>query len=193
MIQKKQNNYIIVLIVILFLNICCQNKSIKPEIEIYTIKENFQNIEEKYDSLKKELIYAPEFTVTKDMLNSEPLITDKEILCIDTILGKIKLSENAVNKIVDLNPSMKYGVKFVICKDKEPLLTGYFWSSFSSYGSKWNCIEYDHTKKVSEPVELIMYKGNGLNYANNEKINFSNYSELIKTLEEAKKLNCLNY
>jgi len=86
-------------------------------------------------------------------------------LCLDTISGKIELTAEAINKIVDLKSSMKHGIKFVICQDKEPLSTGYFWSSLSSYGSTWNCIEYNHSKKVSSSTKLNIYMGNGMNFS----------------------------
>jgi hypothetical protein len=140
--------------------------------------------------LQKEFLYAPKFNVTQDLLNEKPLITDKEILCLDTISGKIELTAEAINKIVDLKSSMKPGIKFVICQNKEPLFTGYFWSSLSSYGSTWNCIEYNHSKKVSSSTKLNIYKGNGMSISKREKINFNSYPELVRYLTESNKLEC---
>ncbi|MEZ0007863.1 hypothetical protein ABH942_003249 [Flavobacterium sp. 28YEA47A] len=168
----------------------CKEKDKKSEIEIYTLKSSDEKIEVPYDSVKKEFIYAPKFEVTKNLLNENPLIVSKEVLCLDTLSGKIELSAEAINKIISLKSSMKHGIKFAICQDKEPIFTGYFWSSLSSYGSTWNCIEYNHSKKVSSSVKLNIYKSNGMNISKREKINFSTYPELIKYLTESNKLEC---
>ena len=65
-----------------------------------------------YVSIQKEFLYSPEFEVRQNELNENPLITSEEILCIDTISGNIELSAEGINKIVELNSSMKHGVMF---------------------------------------------------------------------------------
>ncbi|NDJ00138.1 hypothetical protein GWA97_13700 [Flavobacterium sp. LaA7.5] len=184
---NKIIKYVIALSIVA-LNFSCQNKDESSKIEIYTLKSEVESEKEIYDSIQKEWVYAPEFEVTQNLLNENPLILNEEILCIDTISGRIKLSVVAINKIIALPASMKKGIKFAICKDKKPLLVGYFWSSLSSYGSTWNCIEYDHTKEVESEMFLNMYKGNGIDASKREKINFNNYPELLETLEKSERL-----
>jgi len=189
-LQNKFTNVFSLFIVIL-INFSCQEKSKKSEIEIYTLKSENEKPEVLYDSIQKEFLYAPKFEVSQNLLNEKPLIIGDEILCLDTVSGKIELSAEAINRIVALNPSMKHGIKFAICKNKEPLFTGYFWSSLSSYGSTWNCIEYNHTKKAVEPTKFGIYKGNGINPTKREKIDFTNYPILLKDFQDSGKVGCV--
>jgi len=189
MCLKKISKYICILCITIF-SFSCTNITEASKIEIYTFKEQNEVVNDVYYSVKKEIIYAPKFEAVQNSISKNPLILNEEILCVDTALGKIRLSAEAINKIVTIKPSMKHGLKFVICKDKKPLITGYFWSSLSSYGSTWNCIEYNHTEKVKHPTDLNMYKGNGINALNREKINFNDYAELIQSLGRSGKLDC---
>lgn len=189
MIKKNLSKFIF-FIVATSLNFSCQEKTKLSNLEIYTLKAENVEIEVPYDSVSKEFIYAPKFAVSESLLNAKPLIVDEEIICLDTVSGKIELSTEAINKIINLRPSMKHGIKFAICKNKEPLFTGYFWSSFSSYGSTWNCIEYNHNKKVTSPVKLNIYKGNGLNASKREKIDFKIYPELLLNVIHSGKIDC---
>lgn len=187
----KNKAYYFLFLIAVLLNFSCQQRNSKSEIEIYTIKssEN-ENISVSRDSKKGEIIYAPKFEVTSDLINENPIITNDEILCLDIVSGKIELSSDAINKIVALNPSMKHGIKFAICQNKEPIFTGYFWSSFSSYGSNWNCIEYKHTEKATKPLKLNIYKGNGIDATKREKIDFRNYPKLLQYFQDSGKVGC---
>lgn len=187
----KNKTYYFLFLIAVLLNFSCQQRNSKSEIEIYTIKSSGnENIGVSRDSTKGEIIYAPKFEVTSDLINENPIITNDEILCLDTVSGKIELSADAINKIIALNPSMKHGIKFAICQNKEPIFTGYFWSSFSSYGSNWNCIEYKHTEKATKPLKLNIYKGNGIDAAKREKIDFSNYPKLLRYFQDSSKVGC---
>lgn len=188
-LQNKLTNFLLLLIVIL-INFSCQDKSKKSEIEIYTLKSGDTKTEVLYDSIQKEFLYAPKFEVSQDLLDEKPLILGEEILCLDIVSGKIELSAEAINKIVALHPSMKHGIKFAICQNKEPIFTGYFWSNFSSYGSNWHCIEYKHTEKATKPLKLNIYKGNGIDATKREKINFSNYPKLLRYFQDSGKVGC---
>ncbi|MBS4040140.1 MAG: hypothetical protein KGZ81_06025 [Flavobacteriales bacterium] len=183
---------IFILIFIFKINFSCNEENGKNKIEIYTLKSNFDSTFILHDSIKKIFSYAPKFEVQQIELNEKPLITNEQILCIDTITGIIKLSAKGYNRILELRPSMKHGIKFAICRNKEPLFTGYFWSSYSSYGSTWNCIEYKHTEKASKPIKLNIYKGNGMNPINREKINFNHYPMLLKSIQQVGKIDCLD-
>lgn len=185
----KNNVKDVLLLFIIVFSFSCQEE--KNKIEIYTLKSDSELANIPYDSIQKEFLYAPEFEVKQNELNENPLITNEEILCIDIISGKIELSAEGVNKIIELNSSMKHGIKFAICNNKEPLFTGYFWSSYSSYGSTWNCIEYKHTEKVSKSVKLNIYKGNGINPTKREKIDFKKHPNFLKSIQGAGKIDCL--
>lgn len=175
----------IIIFFILFVLHSCEKKD---EIEIYTIAYDSKPKQPIYDSLHKDLLYAPKFEVKETELNDIPLIINDEIICLDTITGQIKLSADAINKIISLKPSMKEGIKFAICQNKKPLFTGYFWSTLSSYGSNWNSIEYNHTIKVSAPTNLKIFKGNGIDASKREKISFANYKELVQILKQSERM-----
>lgn len=198
---------ILLLICVIF---SCKKQDKKSIVEIYTFKERQKIIEGipykefaiktkldvstlndsdnlMYDTIRKEIIYAGQFDANCKELNSKPLVSDNEILVLDTIANKIKLSADAINKIAALSPSMKDGIQFVICVDKEPVLKGYFWNSFSSYGSTLNCIEYN-TDKVSSSTYLKMYKGNGIDASKREKIKYNHYPKLISVLDKTDRI-----
>ncbi len=210
--QIKSNSHILLSCLVFILISSCKRTNNKDLIEIFILKERVKSDEgvpyinldtnkvfnknelkkEKelpnYDTIKKEFIYAGRFDVDIKQIKENPFINNDEIIMLDTVSGKIKLSANAINKIISLKPSMKEGIQFVICKNKKPLFTGYFWSSFSSYGSTWNCIEYDHTLKTEKPVVLNMYRGNGIDALKRQKIDFNKYHEILNVLSEDEKI-----
>ena len=166
----------------------CQEKE-HAKIEIYTLRDGTIDTKSFYDSIRQELIYAPKFEVRQSMLMENPLIMDGEILGVDTTGGNIIFTATGFNKIINLKPSMKHGIKFAICENKKPLMTGYFWSSLSSYGSTWNCIEYNHLAKTDKsPKRLKIYRGNGIDITKREKINFKDYPELLKALAKTNRI-----
>ena len=142
----------------------------------------------RYDTLNKEFIYAGSFHVNKNQIEPTPLIKNEDVLGLNIDNSEIKLSAEAANKIISLKPSMKGGIQFVITDNKNPVMTGYFWSSYSSYGSTWNNIEYDHTKKVDKPIFLRMYKGHGINAAKREAIPFSDFKDLVNAFSQSDRL-----
>lgn len=157
-----------------------------PEIDTIALKEMPKTV--KYDTLNKEFIYAGSFHVNKNQIESTPLIKNEDVLGLNIDNSEIKLSAEAANKIIALKPSMKDGIQFVITDNKNPVMTGYFWSSYSSYGSTWNNIEYDHTKKVDKPIFLRMYKGHGINAAKRETIPFSDFKDLVNAFSQSDRL-----
>lgn len=176
---------IIIVLVIISLFWSCRGQN-QAAIEIYLV--NRSNYESVYDNSKNEFIYADKFEAAKNDLKTFPLISESEIINIDTVAGTINLSKSGVDKIIKLQPNMKHGIPFAICVNRVPVFTGYFWSTFSSYGSTWNCIQYNHTEVVQSPTDLLLYKGNGLNASRREKIKFSDYPELIHSLAENQKI-----
>lgn len=199
-------NKILITLMILTLVSCMEDKH---SIEIYLLKErvksnegtpiseikNFDKIymgnlksiakNVSYDTIKKEFIYAGRFEVNLNQIDSNPLINDSEIINLNVEKGNIKFSETALEKIKKLKAPMQDGIQFVICDAKKPLLTGYFWNSYSSYGSTWNCIEYNNIKIEHE---LKIYKGNGINATKRKTIDFQKSKQLIKAFKETNRL-----
>ncbi|MPT33558.1 MAG: hypothetical protein E2604_00350 [Flavobacterium sp.] len=157
-----------------------------PEMDSTALKEMPKTV--RYDTLNKEFIYAGSFHANKNQVEPTPLIKNEDVLGLDVENSEIKLSAESANKIIALKPSMKDGIQFVITDNKNPVMTGYFWSSYSSYGSTWNNIEYDHTKKVDKPIFLRMYKGHGINAAKREAIPFSDFKDLVNAFSQSDRL-----
>lgn len=97
-----------------------------------------------FDTVSKQFIYGGKFIVSQNDFESEPLITDDEVLELNLENSEFILTESARKKISQIKPSMKYGVQFVIAVNKKPCLTGYFRSNISSYIYNWNYIGYDY-------------------------------------------------
>lgn len=138
-----------------------------------------------YDTIKKEFIYAGKFEVNPNQMDSNPLINDSEIINLNTKKGNLRFSETAIKKIKDLKAPMQNGIQFVICDNKKPLFTGYFWNSYSSYGSTWNCIEYNN---MNIKDELKIYKGNGIDATKRTSVDFEKSKELIEAFKATNRL-----
>lgn len=197
-----------ILSILLILSLCSCVET-KHSIEIYLLKERVKSNEgvpvaeikdfnkmdtislkaigktANYDNIKKEFIYAGRFEVNSNLIDSTPLIYDSEIINLNTQKGNLKFSESAIKKIKELKAPMQNGIQFVICDNKKPLLTGYFWNSYSSYGSTWNCIEYNNIKVKDE---LKIYKGNGIDATKRTSIDFSKSIELIEAFRITNRL-----
>ncbi len=144
----------------------------------------------RYDTLSKEFIYAGRFNAEKSKIKEKPFISNTEIIGLDLSKSVFVFTESAAKKIVNIQSSMKYGKQFVILKDGNILLTGYFWSKNSSYGSTWYCIEYDGTQNISKRNEFSFYKGNGINAMKREKIekDMPHIGELVNAFEKSDRL-----
>lgn len=164
-------------------------------IEQYAKMKNFKNFESakycSFDTVKKQLIYGGKFVVNQNDLQSEPLVTNDEVLKLDMEKSELILSESARKKISQINPSMKYGVQFVITVNKKPCLTGYFRSNISSYIYNWNYIGYDYYNNNIEAKrdDNFVIRQN----ADYEKwkpvlTNLKNYPEIIVALKNSNRL-----
>jgi hypothetical protein len=175
------------LISIVFLSSCVQ-KDEKANIEIFLLNERpvtqegisykelliNEVVNEKfaseidtslvrYDTLKSEFIYAGSFDAVKKVFLKKPFIESSEIIGFNSDKNTFFFSKSAAEKINSLKPSMRFGVPFVICENGKPFFTGYFWSTYSSYGSTWYCIKFDHMqKKYSNNNTFSLFKGSGL-------------------------------
>lgn len=142
----------------------------------------------RYDTIKHEFIFAGKFEVKESQINKDPFIFDAEIESLDIVNGKILFSESGYKKIKAIKPDMIHGVQFVICNNKKPIFTGYFWNKYSSYVSTWNCLEYDHfDKKAGNQLEI--YKGNGIDKIHKSKIDFNQYKDFVNAFKESNRLN----
>lgn len=197
-----KGNKILIFLILVSLTSCTKTKD---SIEIYLLKNRIKSNEgisisgktinmsdtndiksiTSYDTVKKEFIYAGKFEVNSKYLNDSPLITDSEIISLNLKKGTIKLSKTGIEKIDKLRIPVKEGTQFAICVNKKPLLTGYFWNFFSSYGSTWNCIESINPKIKDE---LKIYKGSGIDATKRTSVSFDNAQELVKTFRITNRL-----
>lgn len=150
----------------------------KPEIEIYLPKERIVSkdgtelirewvfredlkndeyfIEEnkyylkyaRYDTLNNNYIYAGSFVADKSDLKEEPFIKNDEIIEFDFKKSLIKFSPSGVEKIWNLPPNFNFSRQFIITADKEPILTGYFYSIFASSYVSHFYIVYDGSNDI---------------------------------------------
>jgi hypothetical protein len=154
----------------------------------YAKKMNFPINEEilseekaNYDTVQKTIIYAGKFSVSNKHLTKEPFITDDEILKVSLSKSEFELSESARKKITMINPSHKFGTQFVICINKEPIITGYFRENASSYIYNWNYMSY------------VYYKNNFIgtidkNFVIRQNIGYEKWKPILSNLETHKKL-----
>lgn len=198
-----------ILIFLIFVSLISCIKT-KDSIEIYLLKERIKSKEgisiseikknskidyitdiksaakvANYDTVKKEFIYAGQFEVDSNYLNDKPLINNAEIINLNLKNGSIQFSESGIEKIAKLKISVQHGTQFAICVNKKPLLTGYFWNFYSSYGSTWNCIESNNPKIKDQ---LKIYRGNGIDATKKISVNFDNSQELIKAFRITNRL-----
>jgi len=201
------------LLFLLFLFIGCSNPD--NTIEIYLLKSRAKNkygispdefrkintsIENEgfdigrfstVDTLNKKINFAGEFDIYESKLEDKPFISDEEIEYLDLKTNKIKFTESAAVKISFLRASMREGTQFVITNNKKPVFGGYFWNTFSSFGSDWNCISYVHNLKdhpEKEQYNHILYKGNGMGFWLNNQVDLNKYLKFLHALEESNKL-----
>ena len=74
-----------------------------------------------------------EFDVKKEDLPTMPFIIDDEIESFDTANYRITFSKEAAKRIGALKPNLSVGIPFVLTLDREPVLTGYFVNTLSSF------------------------------------------------------------
>lgn len=150
----------------------------------------------RYDTIDHNYIYAGSFTATKADLQSEPFIKSNEILQFDFKNSKIKISSSGVEKIWNLEPNFNFSRQFVITADKKPLLTGYFYSSFSSsYVSHYYIIyegSYDtesFPKKYKEREFEIFYSNKTQKeFLTNDRYDFKTNSDFYNAFVESGKI-----
>lgn len=141
----------------------------------------------KYDTVKRDFILAGSFDAKYNQLKKEPFILDSEIELLDTIKSQIHLTPSGFKKVKELKPDMIHGIQFVVCSNKIPVFTGYFWSKYSSHMSTWNCVEYDHlVTSGNNPLKL--FKGEGANLPNKSKIHFKEFKYFVEALKKTNRL-----
>jgi hypothetical protein len=77
---------------------------------------------------------ATEFEINNIDLPTLPFIRDDDIEYYDTSHDKIFISQDAAKRISELKPKLNVGIPFVLTVDRQPILTGYFWNTVSSFG-----------------------------------------------------------
>lgn len=81
MIKSNLSKFIF-FIVATSINFSCQKKS--SSLEIYTLKAENEEVEVSYDSLSKEFIYAPKFTVSESLLNANARLLKNEVFSLSS-------------------------------------------------------------------------------------------------------------
>jgi hypothetical protein len=113
------------IIISLLFSLCgFHHNKINYSIEIYLLK----NITPKLSNG-----IPVEFTIRKSDLPELPFIKDDEIESFDTSSYKIQFNKDAAKRIGNLNPDLQVGIPFVLCVDRQPILTGYICNSVSSF------------------------------------------------------------
>jgi hypothetical protein len=169
---KKTFSYIFIFLILT----SCNNteKKNSPNIEIYLTKNRIQsnqgieinskNIDSfgykkvadrfdfdivRLDTMNSALIFAGEFVADKKDLNSEPLLSNKNILEFNSQNGFLKVDSIGAKKIKGID-AKGYGTQFVLTINKEPKLFGYFYSyPFSYYCHTYN-YDYVQTSLITE-------------------------------------------
>ena len=143
----------------LFLFMICLGckKENHPKIEVYLLKhpvestegvlfreteryKNLDSVEQRWykdsrgDTLSGEIIYGGKFDATTEDIQSLPFIIDEEIHEFDIKNDIITFDSIVIKRIETHKPSKS---QFVITIDKEPVLTGYFWTGFNSRIPSW--------------------------------------------------------
>lgn len=204
---------ILSILILPFLIFSCENN--QDKIEIYLLKnrirtsegipsleymklknikydENLEFVKNcNYDSISKQFIFGGKFKVNKENLKAEPLITDENIIKLKIKNNELILSDYAKNKISNLKPDMKYGIQFAICVNREPVLTGYFRSVYSSIIYNWNYIAYDNYNKQKNVVKdsnYIIRQNEGYVRWKPKLTDLSKYPELIKALNKSNRV-----
>lgn len=113
------------LTILLIISTGFHNPKINYSIELYILPAS---------NLKTNNGIASEFSITNTDLPTLPLIRDDDIEYYDTNLNKIYFTQEAAKRIGELKPKLNAGIPFVLTTDREPILTGYFWNTVSSFG-----------------------------------------------------------
>ncbi len=168
-----------------------------PVLEYVKLKnikyhENLENIKDcNFDSISKKFIFGGKFKVKRENLETEPLISDEDIVKLNLRKSELILTEIGRQKITKLKPNMKYGVQFAICVNKKPMLTGYFRSIYSSYIYNWNYISYDHynkEKRIDKDANFIIRQNQDYEKWKPILTELEKYTELIKAFKETNRL-----
>jgi hypothetical protein len=144
--------YILPLLILLCIS-CKQ----EPKIEIYLLKERVEFYEgvpileaekfkdrreyiladglqdSRWDTIENRFVFAGEFNVAPNQLEDKPFISDEEIRRFYKRDNAIVFDSILNQKIKNLKPHMRTGVQFALTVDQKVVLTGYWWSTFSSY------------------------------------------------------------
>jgi hypothetical protein len=108
----------------------------------------------RYDSITHNIIYAGSFSATENDLPSTPFIYDNEILGFDFETSEIIISASGVEKLWSLQPNMNFSRQFILTADRKPILTGYFYSIYSSSYVKHFYIVYNSGYEGVEKPEF---------------------------------------
>lgn len=154
--------------------------------------KNLENVKDcNYDSISKKFIYGGKFTIEKENIETKPLIKDEDVLKLNLKKSELILSKNAKSRINQLKPNMKNGIQFVICVNKQPILTGYFRSNISSNIYNWNYIGYDyfeHKIATIHDKNFVIRQNDGYEKWKPILCNLNEYPELISAFKNTNRI-----
>lgn len=150
----------------------------------------------RYDTIDHNYIYAGNFIAKKSDLQNEPFIESDEIIEFDFKSSKIKIRPSGVEKIRNLKPNFNFSRQFIITADKQPILTGYFYSIFSSsYVSHYYIIYADSNGTESFPKkyeerEFEIFYNNKIQkeFLSDDSYDFKKNSDFYNAFEQSGKI-----
>lgn len=148
----------------------------------------------RFDTITKNYIYAGSFEATENELQEFPLIEDKEILDFDFKTSEITISASGVEKLWSLTPEMNFSRQFILTADKKPILTGYFYSVFSSSYVKHFYIVYNNGYEGLEKPTFenkafkIEYNPKAEYFSQVDKFDFKQSSEFYDVFKNSGKI-----
>ncbi|MDP5100957.1 MAG: hypothetical protein NWQ09_06500, partial [Nonlabens sp.] len=144
----------------------------------------------RYDTKLHTFIFAGKLDLPKQENIGELFIESSEIVGLDPSKTDVVLTKSAALKLSKLPFNTFYGTPFIICENKRPIFTGYFWSGYSSLMSTTFQVMYDHVQKDFASINHFkMYKANGFGHEIGKVPEIEKYPEIQKLTEAFKRDN----
>lgn len=146
------------------------------------------------DTITNNFIYAGSYDAKENDLEDNPFIYENEIISFDFQTSEIEISASGVEKLWDLQSNFNYSRQFVITEDRKPILTGYFYSSFSSsYVKHFFIMHESGNDEMKKPIFekhkfRIEYNPESEYNFDLDKYDFKSNTEFYKAFKESGKI-----
>lgn len=110
----------------------------------------------RFDETLNQEIFAGTFDVEIINLENTPLVKDEEIIGLNFDTNELKLNKEAYKRINNIKPDLTWSTQFVITANKNPILTGYLYSKYSSSWVHDYYIITDYKENKKENQNLII-------------------------------------